>query len=149
LDTHSGRSLTGKERRMKRSILLLVVSLALLTVASGQADADNSRTLNGRYNWEQRGSSGDLEAVFTPVGEMQWEVDFHFDFRGKPHTYSGNAQGELTAQGKLRGEVRNESGKRSFTFDGTFDEQGRFSGTHTETTGGSRVDTGTLTLSLG
>jgi hypothetical protein len=49
--------------------------------------------------------------------------------------YSGTAEGSLS-----------EGKKRTFTFTGEFDD-GRFSGTHSETTGGREASTGTLTLS--
>ena len=126
-----------------------MVFVALTTIPAGTADADYAQTLTGRYHWDQRGgSSGDVEAVFTPVGEMQWEVSFRFKFRGNSHTYRGRAEGELNAQGKLSGKVRNEGGNRSFTFRGSFNKNGKFSGTHSETTGGRTVRTGTLTLSI-
>jgi hypothetical protein len=123
----------------------LVVALAPLISASVIALADGKKTLNGEFNWIGRDVSGDLEAVFTPTGEGSWDVDFHFDFRGSPHVYSGTAEGSLS-DGKLEGQVRNEDKKRSFTFTGSFDD-GKFSGTHAETTAGREASTGTLTLS--
>ena len=123
----------------------LVVALALLIGASAVTLAEGEKTLNGEFNWSGRGTDGDLEAVFTPTGEESWTVDFHFEFRGSSHVYSGTAVGSLS-EGKLEGQVRSENQKRSFTFTGKFDD-GKFSGTHAETTGGREASTGTLTLS--
>lgn len=110
----------------------------------GEAAA-GARTLNGHFVWTSRDNKGDLEAVFTPTGEATWDVDFHFSFRGKPHKYSGTAEGSI-GEGELKGTVQNENRQRSFTFSGAFDG-GTFSGTHAETTGDEEVSTGTLTLS--
>ena len=41
--------------------------------------------------------------------------------------------------------MTNETGKRTFTFAGKF-EDGQFRGDHSETTGGNAKSTGTLTL---
>lgn len=119
--------------------------LAALIMAPGQAiGADEKRTLKGTFEWTDGGSKGDLEAVFTPAGEGVWEVDFHFEFQGKPHTYSGTAEGTL-AGGALKGRVLNESKKRTFTFTGDFAE-GEFRGTHAEIGADGAHPTGSLTL---
>ena len=119
------------------------IALALLLLTAG-AGAAETRTLGGEYRWNQ-GSEGDLEAVFTATGPDEWKVAFHFRFRGRKHVYRGTAEGSLSA-GKLAGTVRNESERRTFTFRGEF-ENGRFRGTHAETTGGGERRTGTLRLS--
>jgi len=122
----------------------LFVAAAFVVLAAAGAQAAEPTTLVGEYVWEGGAESGALEAVFTPTAtEGEWDVAFHFDFRGA-HTYSGTASGSLTS-GTLSGTVRNEDKGRTFTFSGTFDE-GRFSGTHAETTGGRASRTGTLTL---
>ncbi|MEM1182140.1 MAG: hypothetical protein AAGM22_27580 [Acidobacteriota bacterium] len=130
---------------MKRAAF--VVCLLFATVLAFGATAEDSaasaeRTLVGEYHWNQ-GYSGDLKAVFTPDGENQWNVSFFFDFRSEPHEYSGTATGSL--DGKLEGTVKNESKRRSFTFEGSFKE-GQFEGNHAETTPGRNRRTGTLTL---
>ncbi len=123
-----------------------VLGLALLLAAAAAglpSAASEARTLNGEFYWEGGETGGDLEAVFTPTGDGTWDVAFRFEFRGKPHTYTGTAKGSLTA-GELSGVAQNENGKRTWEFQGAFAD-GEFSGTHVETTEG-RQKTGTLTL---
>ncbi len=129
---------------MKKVTRWLIVCAVLLAAHGVGAIAEDSQTLTGEFVWDQRGNRGDLEAVFTATGENTWNVDFHFTFRGSPHTYSGTAEGSLS-QGALSGKVYNESKKRTFTFRGNF-EDGQFSGTHAEVEGKKKIDTGTLTL---
>ncbi len=130
---------------MKKTALYFVAVAVLLAVQGGGVRASDSRTLTGEFIWESGDSDGALEAVFTATGEQAWDVAFHFEFRDKPHTYSGTATGSLS-EGKLEGEVKNEDKKRTFTFEGRF-EDGTFRGTHAEIRrGGSRRDTGTMTL---
>jgi hypothetical protein len=121
----------------------LVCALLLWGALSGTGAADDETRLKGRFDWNGH-ASGDLEAVFTPTGDGTWDVAFHFTHSDTPHVYSGTAEGSLSA-GALRGKVFNEDRKRSFTFEGEFKE-GRFAGTHAETTGGGVKDTGSLTL---
>lgn len=126
---------------MKKIALLIVATAFLLAPGVG---AEEPQTLNGEFHWTGGGSTGDLEAVFTAAGDGVWEVAFHFEFRGQPHTYSGTAEGSLT-EGALEGTVKNESKKRTFTFSGTFAD-GKFKGTHAEIGSGRESSTGTLTL---
>jgi hypothetical protein len=126
---------------MKRSAALLALLLAM-TVAHG---APETQTLTGEFHWSGGGASGDLEAVFTNTGEQAWDVSFHFEFRGRPHVYTGTAEGSLS-QGELRGKVKNEKKRRTFLFSGTV-KDGKFRGAHAETEGGREQSTGTLTLS--
>jgi len=116
----------------------LVMSLGLLT------GAEEKRTLKGSFEWTDSNKTGDLEAVFTPTGEGKWDVAFHFEFRGKPHTYAGTAEGTL-ADGALKGRVFNEDKNRTFIFTGTF-TGGEFHGTHAEVDDDNEHPTGTLTL---
>ncbi len=131
---------------MKR-VFLAAVAAALLFAAPGvganQSEGD-ARTLSGRFVWGHGNATGDLEAVFRPNGDGEWKVDFRFEFHGKPHVYSGSASGSLS-DGKLKGRVFNERKKRTFTFEGMF-EDGKFSGTHAEIHGDEASSTGTLTL---
>ncbi len=136
---------------MKRSICLLFFLLTCLLVpgvviaedAKGAEDAEKAETtLVGEYQWN-RGPTGDLKAVFTPTGEGTWDVSFYFDFRDKPHTYSGTAEGSM--DGALSGEVQNENKKRTFIFEGSF-KDGVFEGNHEETTPERAGETGTLML---
>ena len=127
---------------MKRTATLLVFVLLLaMPVALGVPE---TQTLTGEFVWSARSDTGDLEAVFTPTGEQTWDVSFHFEFRGRPHVYTGSAQGSLS-QGELKGEVKNENKKRTFVFSGTV-KNGKFQGTHAEIEGGREQSTGTLTL---
>ncbi len=122
--------------------------LAVVLLLAGNltvADDKEATTLTGSFVWEHGNTTGDLEAVFTPTGEETWDVSFHFTFRNKPHTYSGSARGSI-GSGELSGKVLNENKKRTFTFEGAF-EDGVFNGTHAEIGGGENVmETGTLTL---
>lgn len=128
---------------MRRVALSMIVLAALAGLAVAPVPADEPRTLEGGFVWSQ-GPTGDLKAVFKPTGEGQWDVDFHFNFRGEDHTYSGTAQGKL-AEGSLSGSVQNENKKRTFKFQGEF-KDGEFQGTHSEVKGDGSVDTGTLML---
>jgi hypothetical protein len=125
-----------------------VAALAFVLCLTGAIVAvhadDDSTTLNGTFVWEHGNSAGDLEAVFAPTGEASWDVSFYFTFRNKRHTYTGSATGSLTA-GALSGTVLNESEKRTFTFEGAF-EDGVFNGTHAEVSAEQAMSTGTLTL---
>jgi hypothetical protein len=121
--------------------LLGALCLAAVGLASG---ADSSRTLKGTYEWTDGGEKGELQAVFTPAGEGKWEVAFHFKFQGEPHVYSGSAEGSLS-DGALKGAVKTENKKRTFTFNGAFHE-GTFTGTHADASEDEEHPTGTLTL---
>ena len=130
---------------MTRTTVLSAVALVVLLALASSVHAEGTQTLHGEFVWAHRDNSGDLEAIFTPTGEGTWDVSFHFDMRGTPHTYTGTAEGSLT-DGELKGTVKNEDGRRTFTFEGNTTE-GEFSGTHAETTGGRAKSTGTLKLS--
>ena len=129
---------------MRRSLLLLAALAVLIPMAGSAPSAGEETTLTGSFVWNHQGRPGDLEAVFIPTGDSTWNVDFHFEFRGKPHTYSGTAEGSL-GKGKLEGTVKNENRRRTFSFSGSF-EDGTFKGTHAEIEDGVAHDTGTLTL---
>jgi len=133
------------EKTVKKAALFVITASFLMLVAGLSASAADSKTLTGEYNWTNRDSRGALEAVFTSKDEGIWDVSFHFEFRGEKHVYTGTAHGSLTA-GTLKGEVLNESKRRTFTFEGAF-EDGKFTGTHAEMRDGKQFDTGTLTLS--
>ena len=126
-----------------RIALAILVGFLLIGTADivAQGEETETRTLKGEWSWG--GNVGDLEAVFTATGEGRWDVSFHFNFRG-PHVYAGTAEGGLL-EGTLRGEVLNDSGKRSFTFAGAF-EDGKYRGTHAEVIGGKERETGKLTM---
>lgn len=109
-----------------------------------EATATEATTLDGEFYWAEGEASGTLQAVFTPKETAgEWDVAFHFEFRGKSHLYTGTAAGSLVS-GQLSGTAQNENKGRTFTFTGKVAE-GKFSGTHAETTEG-RKSTGTLTL---
>lgn len=133
------------------SLPLLLAPALLLTLALGTLGADdstptNSRTLTGEYFWQDAEVHGDLEAVFTPTGENEWNVEFHFTFRDQPRTYSGTAMGSLET-GSLNGTVYGDSrrGRREWVFRGNF-EEGTFRGDHAEVEDGEEIPSGTLTL---
>jgi len=128
-------------QRVVRTLVLLAVPLLGVAAVTAEQPAEGGTKLTGEYVWELGGTSGDLEAVFTPAGEDgHWDVTFRFEHRGQPHTYQGSAKGSL-GEGTLEGTVFNENKKREFTFRGSFAD-GKFSGTHAES--GKRL--GTLTL---
>ena len=121
--------------------LWIAFALCAPALAAPQVETE---TLSGEYVWSNNDMKGELEAVFTPAGENRWDVAFPFTFRGKPRTYSGEAEGSLT-QGTLKGRVLNESKRRTFRFAGAF-EDGTFRGTHAELSDGEAYSTGTLML---
>lgn len=133
--------MTATPKTLLRTILLAATILTLLGAAL-PAD-EGSRTLKGEYKWNHQDSPGPLEAVFTPTGPGEWEVSFHFEFQGRERTYRGTAEGNMGET--LHGDVLNENERRTFTFEGRF-EEGVFHGTHRETTKGREGDTGTMTL---
>ena len=126
---------------MNKAVLLAVIVSLVVTAPLGLG-AEGSRTLTGKYS--SGNGSGPLEAIFQPAGEGRWKVEFHFRFQGRAHTFSGTALGSLS-DGGLEGKVRNESGKRTFTFEGEF-EGGTFQGTHAELERRGPEATGTMTL---
>ena len=126
-----------------RLFVRVFLSVALLVAVSAGVSDDGKRTLKGDYQWTG-GKSGDLTAYFFPTEETnRWKVEFRFDFHG-PHLYTGTAKGSLD-KGELSGKVVSDQRKRTFVFSGSF-EDGKFSGTHSETTQGREKDTGTMTL---
>jgi hypothetical protein len=128
---------------MRRLAPLFAVTLILLC-GLAVAEEATTTTLTGEYHWTQRDKKGELEAVFTPTGESTFDVQFHFNFRGKDHAYTGTAEGSLR-EGALSGTVKNESKERTFNFEGSVAD-GVFTGTHSETGEAGDFDTGTLTL---
>lgn len=133
-----------REKTLKKATLLVLATMCLALFVGLQAGAADGKTLTGEYHWTNRDSRGPLEAIFTPKEDGIWDVSFHFEFRGEKHVYTGTAEGSLS-DGALKGEVLNETKKRTFTFEGAF-EGGKFKGTHAEIREGNQLDTGTLTL---
>lgn len=132
---------------MRPTVLCLVLAAIVIAPAVRAAEHDAAAeptTLTGEYYWSERDESGALDAVFEPTGEGAWDVTFRFSFRDKPRVYTGTATGSLT-EGALEGTVVNDDKKRTFTFTGSF-ENGKFRGSHAETTAGRERDTGTMTL---
>lgn len=123
----------------------LCLCAALVCLGFAVAAPGAAVKMEGNYQWNaDPNNPGTLEAVFTPDGNG-YKVAFHFRFDGRNHTYSGSAEGSL-ADGPLKGTVKNEDKRRTFTFEGTT-SGGNFSGNHAEIgRNGKVIDTGTLTL---
>ena len=102
-----------------------------------------TRLLNGEW-FTSPEEGGPLTATFVPAGDRLWDVQFDFEFQGRPHTFSGTAEGAL-GEGSLSGRVYNESGERAFIFSGAFFD-GEFQGDHAELEYGVETPTGTLWL---
>lgn len=126
------------------------ITILLFAFCSGEhavtAEPD-ATVLDGRYQWDVTGESGELRVTFSAKGEETWAVVFDFDHFGTRHSYRGTASGRLLT-GRLTGEVTNEGKDRTFTFEGAT-TNGTFRGSHFETTGGTSRRGGTLTLTPG
>lgn len=132
---------------MKIRLAMLVLLLLLIPLAGGAAAPDAKRTLEGQFHWSQGNETGDLRAVFTPTGAGTWDVSFNFDFDGS-HTYTGTAEGKLEEGGSLEGSAKEDRGRRTWRFEGSF-KNGRYEGKHFEKRGRSEEErSGTLTLFL-
>jgi hypothetical protein len=132
---------------MKKAVRSLAVA-AILVLAVGICAAAEEITMKGGFVWEREDGNhdGDLTAVFTPAGDGQWKVAFHFDWEDGPHVYTGTCEGSLT--GELSGTVQSdgEDNTMNFKFDGEF-QDGTFTGTHAFVTKEGEIkDGGTLTL---
>ena len=93
---------------MKR-IALWIVAVALAVSASGAAVLGaEPQTLKGSFVWNNENRTGDLEAVFTETEDGMYDVDFRFEWEGKPRVFSGTAVGSLSS-GKLDGRVTNDT----------------------------------------
>ena len=126
------------------SRLLVITALTSLLLTPGTFAA-TARTLTGEYISSFETGMQPLQAVFTAADGERWDVVFHFKFHGKKHSWEGHAEGSLDG-GELRGQVQNENGRRTFTFQGSFSD-GEFRGTHAETKRTGERRTGSLTLS--
>ncbi|MEM7051583.1 MAG: hypothetical protein AAF604_18085 [Acidobacteriota bacterium] len=129
---------------MKTSSFRWFAVALLLLACAWSAPATEKTVLTGEYFWEGDGSRGPLEVTFESTSENTWDVAFRFRFNGKRHTYRGTAEGSLT-EGDLRGQVRTENKRRTFTFEGSF-ENGAFAGTHGEVRRSGERTLGTLTM---
>ena len=132
---------------------LMWTTLLLFVCAFAQNTFAKDVKLKGSYKWvKTKGSTGgDFTATFTPDGDNKWKVEFKFDWKKKPHTYTGTATGSVK-DGKLEGKVLNDDKKRTFTFTGTMKNGKMTDGTHTEIRkkGGkeSVTDTGTILMEV-
>jgi hypothetical protein len=134
---------------MTRRLFLGLVGLIFVALVAGSAVASEAFTLEGDFVWDRSDGArtGDLKAVFTPTGEGEWDVAFHFDWEDGRHVYKGTAKGDITA-GEFGGEVENDNPERqaTFRFRGSF-EDGKFLGTHGSLQkDGTLRDTGTMRL---
>jgi hypothetical protein len=121
-----------------------VIRVLVVVVAGAMAPALPAETLEGQYHWKDGDERGPVSAIFENAGAETWTVEFRFRFDGREHRYAGTATGKLD-NGELNGTVQNENGRRSFTFRGTV-RDGRFEGTHAETTRGRTSHTGSIWL---
>lgn len=127
---------------MKRpASLLLALALALPLAATESA---GETRMSGMFSSSYQDRPKSVTAYFTPTGDEEWDVYFLFEFNGRDHRYEGTAHGSL-ADGELRGEVRDEGGRRTFTFEGET-RKGKFRGNHAEVRRGREQSTGTLSL---
>ena len=128
-----------------RKILLLSFIFGLAPFLA--AEEKQEVTMTGSFVWNKKeNKTHELKGVFTQTGENSWKVVWHFKWGKKEHVYTGTAKGNLKT-GKLTGEAVNEGGKRSWTFEGEFDKDGLFKGTHQETTKRRAGPTGSFQLS--
>ncbi len=127
---------------MRLSRLLAVAMTLLLGAHLVGAAEEGARSLEGEYRSSD--GNGPVSATFTPVGNRLWDVAFDFTFNGGRHTYRGSAEGSFR-EGELRGRVKDEHGRRTFTFRGEY-EAGVFRGRHAEVERGREVPTGTFYL---
>ena len=130
-----------KQRILWTALMTIGFLVALPLVAGGDV------TLQGGFVWENDDGNheGDLKAIFTPSGEGEWNVSFHFDWEDGAHVYKGTCSGSL--DGKLSGDVVSDGEREmNFKFSGSF-ENGSFSGVHNFVTKEGEVKrAGTLTL---
>jgi len=124
-----------------------IALLGVLFLAAMPGLAGDDVTLEGAFVWDREDGSreGDLKAIFTPTGDGEWSVAFHFDWEDGPHVYSGTCSGSL--DGELSGDIVSDGEREmKFKFSGSF-EDGTFSGTHNFVTDeGDLKRAGTLTL---
>ena len=122
----------------------LWIAAALCLPVTALDAAESTRTFSGDYVSAFQSGRQPLTAVFTSKGDKRWDVVFHFKFHGRKHAYEGTAEGSLD-EGTLGGTVKNESGQRTFTFEGQL-RDGAFRGTHAELKRTGERRTGSLTL---
>ena len=130
---------------MKSRHLGVVVTTLFLVLTVLRADAAEQRTLTGRFMSGYQNGEKPVKAVFLPLEDGSWNVEFYFKFNGHDHIYRGTAEGSLS-EGALKGKVVNESRQRTFVFLGEF-KAGKFTGRHAEIKRRGERQTGTITLS--
>ena len=149
LDEHKGVDM----KRVRRVFgVALVAAVAVAVVASLAAAESSAVTLDGSFVWvadndDDSDVVGDLEAVFTPTGDNEWDVAFHFMWEGAPRVFAGTAVGSLTS-GDLSGEVEDDREGREptvFRFSGAFEGE-TYHGKHGILQEGEYKSLGTLTL---
>lgn len=122
--------------------------LGALVLVALPGFAGDDVTLDGGFVWEREDGNidGDLKAVFSPTGDGEWSVAFHFDWEDEPHVYTGTCSGSL-AEGELAGDITSDGDREmKFKFTGSF-EDGSFNGTHGFVTEEGEIkNAGTLTL---
>jgi len=101
--------------------------------------------MTGTFNWNGiKGKNYDLKAVLKLTGPGQWDAVYTFVWKGKNMTYTGVIKGDL-ANGEVTGTGNPADKSRTFAFKGTA-KDGVIAMSHTETTGGKTVATGTGTM---
>ena len=109
---------------------------------------DEVHVFTGTYNTAKEEEPGPIQVVFTPMGEPDetptWSVVFTVIFQTQEYTFYGTAEGGMV-EGKLSGQVQNESGTQTFRFRGGH-KDGMFEASHYELEGSAETPTGTMTL---
>ena len=130
--------------------LLFIIGLCFTaSLAMAAETKEKGYTVEGKFNWDykkEKDKFHDIKAVFTKTDKADvYDVSFYFNWWKKDHVYTGQATGSLK-DGMLKGTVKNDDKKRTFTFEGKC-AKGVFKGTHKELKGKHTIDTGTITFS--
>lgn len=130
---------------MKRLIVGLVLSLFTTGLF---AEDGSGLKYSGEFMWTKKeGQNYPITATLTPDGAGKWKAVYNFTWSKKPMVYSGTLTGDLK-NGPVSGVADNgeaDKKKRTWIFTGK-SENGVITISHTETTGGKNVATGTATF---
>ncbi|MCJ8330957.1 MAG: hypothetical protein HRT89_24525 [Lentisphaeria bacterium] len=126
---------------MKLKMILLWAFTASLAFSAETSNWE------GTFFWSKRKKQVEnITAAFEKDGK-DWKATFTFKWGGKDHIYTGTAKGNMKS-GNLTGKINSDDKRvRSFTFKGKI-KDGKFEGTHKETTKGRKKETGAMSLTL-